>query len=238
MRYTEIKGDSINLRSIQLYDKKNNTNHTQTIVDNLSEVTGLQLSADSKTGMLSYAKDGDGNALVTQVAYEDEYGVMREGVTADGGSEGARSDLISGIDNKKTGFARINNKSSAVRGGLLINISPNQINKFINGSNNVNNNTLGYGMTFLHEMHHSALGLGVGDDKSTFGATGGVVDRMNLIRGQLSNQSFIQSYGTRTSYQAKGFRGGKAYLPMGPGSYKRLNGNMKPTTASQKFIEF
>ena len=238
MRYTEIKGDSINLRSIQQYDKKNGTNYTQTIVDNLSEVSGLQLSADSKTGMLTYATDDDGNAIVNQVAYEDENGVMREGETTDGGSATARKDLISAIDNKKTGFARINNKSSAPRGGLLINIAPNQIDKFINGANNVNKNTLGYGMTFLHEMHHSALGLGVGDDKSKFGATGGVVDRMNLIRGELSNQSFMQSYGTRTSYKARSFSGGKAYLPMGQGSFKRLNGNRKPTTASQKFIEF
>ncbi|MEW7289015.1 DUF6443 domain-containing protein [Aquimarina sp. 2304DJ70-9] len=237
MRYTEIKGDSINLRAIQQYDKKNNTNYTQTIVDNLSEITGLQLSADSKTGMLGYAKDGDGNAIVTQVASEDENGVITD-ETVDGGSQSARNDLISAVDNKKTGFARINNKSAAIRGGLLINMGPNQIDKFVNGSNNVNKNTLGYGMTFLHEMHHSALGLGVGDDKSKFGATGGVVDRMNLIRGELSNQSFTQSYGTRTSYKARGFSSGKAYLPMGQGSFKRLNGNRKPTTASQKFIEF
>ncbi|RXG11243.1 RHS repeat-associated protein, partial [Leeuwenhoekiella aestuarii] len=238
MRYTEIKGDSINLRSIQQYDKKNGTNYTQTIVDNLSETTGLQLTADSKTGMLTYATDDNGNALLTQVAYEDENGVIRDDVTADGGSEIARNDLVSAIDNKETGFARINNKSSALRGGLLINISPNQINKFINGANNVNSNTLGYGMIFLHEMHHSALGLGVGDDKSKFGATGGVVDRMNKIRGELSNQSFMQSYGQRTSYMARSSSGGKAYLPMDQGSYKRLNGNQKPTTASQKFIEF
>ena len=164
--------------------------------------------------------------------------MIRDDVTADGGSKTARNDLVSAIDNKKTGFARINNKSSAVRGGLLINIAPNQINSFINGSNNVNQNTLGYGLTFLHEMHHSALGLGVGDDKSKFGATGGVVDRLNTMRSQLSNQSFMQSYGQRTSYQARGFSGGKAYLPMDAGSYTRLNGNRKPTTASQKFIEF
>ncbi len=237
IRYTEIKGDSINLRSIQQYDKKNGTNYTQTIINNLSKITGLQLTADSKTGMLTYATDDDGNAIVTQVAYEDENGVIRDDVTVDGGSETARNDLISAIDNKKTGFARINNKSSALRGGLLINISPTQIDKFINGANNVNNNTLGYGMTFLHEMHHSALGLGVGDDNSKIGATGGVVDRMNIIRSQLSSQSFTQSYGQRTSYKAAGYSG-KAYLPMDQGSLERLNKGNKPTTALQKFIKF
>lgn len=31
----------------------------------------------------------------------------------------------------------------------------------------------------MHEMHDSAIGLSVGDNKSAFGRTGGVVDRVN-----------------------------------------------------------
>lgn len=55
---------------------------------------------------------------------------------------------------------------------------------------------------------------------------------------QIEPLSFMQSYGTRKSYVARSFSGGKAYLPMDQGSFKRLNANRKPTTESQKFIDF
>jgi len=195
------------------------------IVNNLSEITGLTLSVDD-SGQLGYAKDENGNAVVSQESNEN-------GESVNSGSATARNDLTSAINNEKTGYARISNKSSAPRGGLLINLSPKQINSFINGARNVNSNTLGYGMTFLHEMHHSALGLAVGDDKSSFGSTGGVVDRLNIIRSELGSD-----YGQRTSYKGVRFNGGRSFIPMGVGALNSLKNNTPPSTANHKFIEF
>lgn len=39
-------GDTINFSQLMIYDKTNGTNHTQTIVNSLSKMTGLTLSVD------------------------------------------------------------------------------------------------------------------------------------------------------------------------------------------------
>ncbi|MDB9837145.1 hypothetical protein OAC51_09650, partial [Flavobacteriaceae bacterium] len=225
LRYSEIAGDSINLRAIQDFDQDNNTNHTGSLVGSLSGITGLSLSVND-SGQLTYAKDRDGNAIISQNTDEN-------GNSIDSGSESARNDLTAAISNESTGYGRIDDRSSAPRGGLLIKISPNQIESFMNGARNLNSETLGYGMTFLHEMHHSALGLGVGDDRSRLGSTGGVVDRLNVIRSELGSD-----YGQRTSYRAIRFNGGNSFLPMGTGALNNLQNSILPSTSNHKFIKF
>lgn len=83
-----------------------------------------------------------------------------------------------------------------------MNLVPSQINEHINGAHNVNNKTLGWGMTFMHETLHSnvADGGASGHDSETtnFGSRGTVVDRMNIVRSQLNAQGM--NYGQRESY--------------------------------------
>ena len=60
-------------------------------------------------------------------------------------------------------------------------------------------NTLGFGMTFLHELHHTTIGGDYHDSTELFG-TGPVVDNMNIIRNELNKQGF--NYGERLNYKA------------------------------------
>ncbi|MDO6812238.1 DUF6443 domain-containing protein [Tenacibaculum soleae] len=225
INYPEIAGDSINLKLIIRHDRNEGTNYAQQIVDDLTKVTGLMLNLDQKSGMLTYAKNEDGEAI--------DNGHVSEDGEFTAGSETAKKDLISAIDNKKKGYGRIQTRSKAGRGGSLINIGPKQVEDFINGTKNMNKTSLGFGMTFLHEMQHSAFGLGVGDDKSAFGRTGKVVDRMNTIRKELGS-----SYGQRTSYMGMNLGGSKTYIPFDKGAKRRLSSGSTPSSKSQKFIEY
>ena len=63
----------------------------------------------------------------------------------------------------------------------------------------VDGNTLGFGMTFLHELHHTTIGGDYHDSTELFG-TGPVVDNMNIIRNELNKQGF--NYGERLNYKA------------------------------------
>ncbi len=97
----------------------------------------------------------------------------------------------------------------------------NQINGFINGATGVNNKTMGFGMTFLHELDHTALGSG-NDDSKGLGKTGDVVDRMNIIRSQMG-----ESWGQRLSYSALK-QNGRSYIPMSPMSLSEIKDGRAP----------
>lgn len=110
-------------------------------------------------------------------------------------------------------------------GSPLIRLNPNQITEQIAGASGVNPATLGWGMTFMHEVLHSNVGGGLSDPRtSTFGLTGQVVDRMNTIRAQLG-----PDYGQRLSYSALPI-GGYAYLPFAPIAKMMLDQNRIPSS--------
>ena len=67
----------------------------------------------------------------------------------------------------------------------------------IHGAVGVDGNTLGFGMTFMHELLHTSIGNGYYDTTADFG-TGHVVDFMNQIRKELNEQGF--NYGQRMNY--------------------------------------
>ncbi|NQX86881.1 MAG: hypothetical protein HRT67_13450 [Flavobacteriaceae bacterium] len=104
-------------------------------MNSLSKITGLELSVDDKTGQLIYLQDDEGNEVVN-------FEIDGNGDAKDTGSYKARLDLMKAIDDKKQSYARINNKSSAPRGDLLINMAPKQIDGFIKGSKNLNSETM------------------------------------------------------------------------------------------------
>lgn len=61
----------------------------------------------------------------------------------------------------------------------------------------VDGNTLGYGMTFLHELHHTDAAGHYTDCTTDYG-TGSVVNGMNVIRRELNAKGF--NYGQRMNY--------------------------------------
>ncbi|WP_197286241.1 DUF6443 domain-containing protein [Pedobacter sp. PACM 27299] len=228
----DVNGDSINVVLMQQYDKTNSTNHVSQTLTDLQSQTGLSLSIDAK-GQLSYLKDPVSGTPFLNIQMGSGNNLM--GV----GSAEARNLITSAIDNTTTGYARITSSgSSAPLGGNLMSLNPSQINNFISGVNGVDSRTLGFGMTFMHELTHSGLGGGLTDPSRSagFGPTGPTVDRMNIIRSELNDKG--GNYGQRSSYQAvMTTPGGPAYLPFSPSSLNSLKGGIVPAI-TDKFIKF
>lgn len=89
----------------------------------------------------------------------------------------------------------------------------------------------------MHETSHSFVGGSLSDHLPQGSTTGQVVDRLNIIRGQLNQQG--GNYGQRTVYQGTTFSptGSPAYLPFDTGSNNSLQRGYVPA-ASSKFIIF
>jgi RHS repeat-associated protein len=193
--FIDVNGDSINVAALMANDFRT---LVSTLFD-LSAQTGLNLSVD-KNGNLTYGKNTKTNEPL--VASVD--GMLQ-------GSETARNDLIAGINS--TDLARVgpsNIGSKAPLGGSEIWLDGKQIEGNIKGtSEGLNNKTMGYGLTFMHEYYHTSLGGTLQDpkDRSNMTATGGAVDRVNKIRGELDSNYYNNSasegfYGQRKHYYA------------------------------------
>ena len=86
-------------------------------------------------------KDTDGNAIVAK---------DKDGNAI--GSATARTDLIGALDHTTTVDVGVSNNGSKAGGNIML-IDAGQINDFISGtSSDLDNRTLGFGMTFLHEI--------------------------------------------------------------------------------------
>ncbi len=216
--FVDVNGDSINVKTLQNVDAAKSTNTTQQVINDLQSVTGLSLSIDSN-GMVTYAKDADGNAIVT-----------KDGNAI--GSGTARTDLIGALDHTTTVDVGVSTKGSKAGGNIML-IDAGQINDFISGtSSDLDNRTMGFGMTFLHELNHTSIGGGLKDDKSAFGNTGAVVNRMNTIRGELGS-----SFGQRTSYMGLSFSPTKnpVFIPFNMASKNMLNQGRIPSRGVIKY---
>ena len=211
--FIDVNGDIINVKTLQNVDAAKSTNTTGQIVNDLQSITGLTLSI-SKNGMLTYAKDSNGKAIIAK--------------DADGnaiGSSIARNDLANALDQLTIVDVGVSNKGSKAGGNTIL-IDAGQINNFINGTTfDLDDRTLGFGMTFLHEINHTNIGGGLKDDRSSFGMTGPVVDRMNSIRNELGS-----SFGQRTSYMGVTFSPTEkpSYIPFSEASKKMLNHDIIP----------
>jgi RHS repeat-associated protein len=163
----------------------------------LSEQTGLSLSVNnsSEGALVEYLKDDNGDATVR----ESESGQKQ-------GSETARNDLTGAIDDTRILKVSLQTHNLGSKsGGLVMALDPEQINSHIqNVSDNLNPKTLGYGMTFLHELQHTDLGGNLSDTKKEF-AKGPTVERVNIIREELDknpNSSNQKQYGIRKAYMS------------------------------------
>jgi RHS repeat-associated protein len=225
----DVNGDSVNVASMQAYDKKNGTNYLQTMITDLESQTGLSFSVSS-TGQLVYKKDKDGNAVISTKKDAN-------GTEVQVGSKEARDIMTDNISHSTTAYARITkNGSSAPVNGGLINLDPNQISGMMNGATNLDSKTLGWGMTFMHESLHSVLGGGMRDHLPAGSETGEVVDRMNIVRQELNQKG--ANYGIRKSYKAITFSqtGRPAYVSFDRSSKADIMTGVKPSLFSSYVI--
>ncbi|AZQ57268.1 hypothetical protein EJ994_00020 [Maribacter sp. MJ134] len=205
MVYREIQGDSIDVSQIVEYDNDNGTSILDNIKKDLSTITGL--SFELKNGKLIHTTDDDGNAIIATDSDGNQLGSSE--------ARGAVIGALSSTDIAKaqivdSGGSRVTNDLGETEvGGNNINLDIGQItNQFIGGAREVDNRTMGFGMTFIHESLHSNVADGganrdfVGDTNVDV-RTGPVVDRMNIIRGQLNSQGF--NFGQRQTYGARSF---------------------------------
>ncbi len=211
IKFIDVNGDSIDVSTLMKVDAKLGNGMVNTITDDIQNITGLTLSIGSN-GHLTYAKDTSGNPVYSR------------------GSEEARNLLTSAISNTKSikvGYHR--SKSYSAGDGIVL--SDKQIDGFISGtSTDLDNRTLGYGMTFLHEVDHSPVGSGHVDSK-VLGTTGDVVDRMNIIRGQMGFK-----WGQSLSYPSYQMSPGSkdSYIPFSRPSLNSLNKGLIPLTSRIK----
>jgi len=154
----------------------------------LSEQTGLSLSVSESDGLLSYDKS-DGKAEV------EESGGQQLGSSA------ARSSLMGAIDHDDTvNVSLVSYNLGSATAGNNVELDPTQIETQIgNVSEGLNSKTLGYGMTFLHELHHTDVGGDLRDTDKEF-SKGPVVEKMNVIRQQLDANPLNQILGGNTQY--------------------------------------
>lgn len=219
VNFIDVNGDSINVAQIQAYDQIYGTDYLNTIMTDLSAMTGLQFSVTA-TGQLVYALDENGDAIVS---------TDKDGNTI--GSGEARNRLKSAISVTDQVDVGISTRRGSFSNGSQIGLNPNQIDQFVNGtSSSLDSRTMGYGMTLMHEVLHSNVGMMAGD-ASSVGATGPVVDTMNRIRMDLGT-----GFGQRTSYPAVPMSNG-TYLPFDQGSLRDIQRGILPAGSSM-FIRF
>ena len=190
LKYTDPTGIEIDMTKVRLADEQLKLSTTQSVIKDLASQTGLQLSLD-KDNKLQYAKNDEGKPIVNKIT-------NKKGKEIDAGSKTARNFLIKMIDNK-TEIEVSYHAKRTVTSGTQIGLSFEQISNMVKGAVGVDGNTLGFGMTFLHELHHTTIGGDYHDSTELFG-TGPVVDNMNIIRNELNKQGF--NYGERLNYKA------------------------------------
>jgi RHS repeat-associated protein len=196
IKFIDVNGDSIDLSLALTIDKNLGTNTISKLISQLNSITGLNISVGNN-GHLVYETDDSGNPVVQQTDGKNN------------GSQTARNDLVSIINDAQTVkvLIRPGGRTVTENGGTNIGIDPKQIQSFVDGTPKVlNNQTLGLGMTFLHELRHTGPGGGARDpSRNDLTSTGPVVDRVNIYRNELdmnNGDSNNKPYGQRMHYNA------------------------------------
>ena len=220
IRYIDPTGMEVDASWLGLYDKTFKTNFATQFIQDLSFITGLSINIDNQ-GKLQYEKDKNGNAVVRT----NEDGTYL-------GSETARNHIISIINSSETITIGASKGSSSPHHSNDIGLNMSQIQSFVDGSNNVDNRTLGIGMTFIHESLHTIVGGELSDDKNRY-QTGDVVDFVNTIRYELNSQGY--NFGNRMQYTSIPI-GKYAYLGFDIKSALQISSRIIPSNSS--FIRY
>ena len=215
--YVDPTGDTLDLSAVIRSDERNGTNIVTKLLGDLSAKTGLTFLINDK-GQVTYKTDKNGNAVLNG---------KKNSATA--------RDILTGIINNSetlSVFTTTGRGSRGEVGGKNLGIDPTQISSFISGtSSDLNETTMGYGMTFLHEALHTKFGGSNSDDKRALGKTGANVDIVNTIRSELG-----EKYGQRTSYGGVRLRpSGSPIVPFSRSSLNSLRSGRMPTNSFIKF---
>ena len=215
IKFKDINGDSLNMNNVIMMDRQNSINNMEQIEKDLEMITGLSISVSN--GFMQYEKDINGKPVYNQ------------------GSETARNLLTKIIDGQTIEVFSTNKKSFTPNGGTQVGLSSSQINDFINNTNNLDKETLGWGMTFIHELYHTGPGGSLIDTAALYG-TGGVVDAMNVIRKELNAQG--KNFGQRLNYKSIiPYEGGTiSYITFDESSLNSIEAGIAPSGTS-KFIK-
>jgi len=185
--YIDVNGDSINFTSIL---QTGGIDAVVNILFDLSGQTGISNLGINSNGNLTYGTDDNGNATV-----------MNDGEGNQMGSETARNLITdAACDDKSLISVQLRDGAGSASSDNNIGIDPSQIQGFIDGtSENLNSKTLGFGMTFLHELGHTDF-AGNNSDYSPSGGIGPNVKQMNQIRSELDENSVNRYLGNGTVY--------------------------------------
>ncbi|MCD7932947.1 MAG: hypothetical protein LUH15_17230 [Tannerellaceae bacterium] len=149
------------------------------------------------------------------------------------GSATARNLMINAIDHTDWVSVQPGRNSGVVSGSNIIGLNASQIDGFINGSMGIDNRSLGWGMTFMHELHHTQVGGGLPDAPYN---PGPVVTNMNTIRAELN--AIGENYGQRVSYMGIKL-GSNVYIPFDNNTHVLLNSGLIPGAMLQdKYIKY
>jgi len=213
MKFVDPTGEDIDISAIYAADKVK----TEKLIASLSKITGLNLKTETNNG-------------VTLLKYE---GAANE----KGTSATARDMLINAIDNKEVvQVFSVTGGSQADMSNIGLDFS--EIESFMGGvKGGLNPETMGYGMTFLHELDHTKLGVNKTGhstaEKTQFGIIGPTLKTMNTIRSELG-----ADYGERYSYRPQNINDGYQYIPFSHTSERMLRIHKMQPISNDKHIRF
>lgn len=210
IKYFDLDGQQIDISLISVVE-------LLSLLSDLRSITGLDLSYNN--GKIVYGYNDDGS--VAQI--NEDF------------SPTARSMMMAAVDNEDTVYTcssfdtgtRAINEDQGWRTYMGIEINSNQIRNFIGGtSDDLDPRTMGYGMTFLHELGHTKIGgdrrdyYNSGNEMKLFGSIGPNVDFMNQIRKELGPK-----FGERLSYS---YYENIPFLPFSLQSYNDIMNKRNP----------
>ena len=212
IKFEDFRGDSLNMSIVKMMDKRYFTNNLDKITEDLKLITGLDITVSGD--YMQYEKDAHGNPIYDQ------------------GSETARKFLMEIIDGPNIDVFVTNKRSVTPNGGNQVGLSASQIEDFIENTYNLNTATLGWGMTLLHELHHTGPGGSMVDTDELYG-TGDVVNAMNVIRQELNMQ--WKNFGQRLNYKSVIPNEGatNSYLPFDQSSLNCIKEGVAPCVFSE-----
>ncbi len=188
--FIDVNGDSINVSDL----REKSPDDYEKLEADLEKITGLILSADD-----------DGN-----LTYEVPEGKLE-------GSKRARKMLMKAIDNKETVNAKDNRgmgsnvpmESADSEKQNELNFDFDQVDAFVKGtSTDLNPQTYGSGMNFLHELGHTRVGGRKLDWRAgNVHLIGNNIVNENRIRRQLG-----RDYGKRVDYTGYNVKGDESYI--------------------------
>lgn len=228
VNFVDVGGDSVNIWYLQQWDRQNGTNIVSTLLNDLSEQTGLSYSVSS-TGMLTYAKDSEGNPIIATKT-------DAKGNTVQVGSQTARNIMMNAADHTDIIMLSGGERTGVIPGTNNMAFNVKQLEEHINGAVGVDPKTLGWGMTLMHEIQHTQLGGGLSDYPHGPNNPGPVVRIMNMIRTELNAQG--GNYGQRLEYEATP-QGLNAVIPFNRQAQSAIQAGWTPLIyPNSKFIKF